>query len=400
LQPDRGFISARPGWSAPAVDADVYASPLVVGGRVIVATENNSVYAFDLDSGRQAWMTHVGQPVDAGRLPCGNIKPISGITGTPVADTAGGVLYAVAFLQPGRHELFAIDLMSGSVRFHQAVDPPGEDPLTHQQRAALALSGGYVYIAYGGLLGDCGRYHGNVVGVPRSGGPQLSYRVPCGRACGIWAPSGPAVDSDGNLYVATGNSDATSTFDHGESVIKLSPQLKELDVFAPTDWAALNRDDRDLGSIGPALVDGGRVYISGKGSIAYLLAASHLGGVGGQLASLSLPCPTFGGTAYAGQVLYAACTSSVVAVRINADRMSVAWRRPIGNVGAPIVVAGAVWSVDLSSGKLHALDPASGEDRYQLNVGAVQHFTTLAAGPGRVLIVGARRLQAIEVTSG
>jgi outer membrane protein assembly factor BamB len=382
------------------VDADVYASPLVVAGRVIVATENNSIYAFDLASGRQEWMTHVGQPVDAARLPCGNIKPISGITGTPVADAAGGVVYAVAFLQPGRHELFAIDLTNGAVRFHQVVDPPGEDPRTHQQRAALALSRGYVYIAYGGLLGDCGQYHGNVVGVPLGGGASISYRVPCGRACGIWAPSGPAVDDTGNLYVATGNSDSTSAFDHGESVIKLSPDLKELDFFAPTDWAALNRDDRDLGSIGPALVDPGRVYISGKGPGAYLLATSRLGGVGGQLTSLSLPCPTFGGTAYAKQVLYAACSSGVVAVRIEPDRMWMAWRRATGNAGSPIVVAGAVWSVDVSAGRLRAMDAATGEDRYQVDVGAVQHFTTLAAGSGRVLIVGGRRLQAIEVTTG
>ena len=191
-------------WTA-GVDGAVYAEPLVVGGKVIVATENNSVYAFDVASGHQAWRAHLGTPVPGGELPCGNIDP-SGITGTPVVDRAAGVIYAVTF-QRFEHRLVALDLATGGVRWQRRIDPPGADPRTHQQRAALALSRGRVYVSYGGLYGDCGYYHGWVLGAPASGpsGRVLSYRVPTGREGGIWAASGPAVDGAGNLYVATGN---------------------------------------------------------------------------------------------------------------------------------------------------------------------------------------------------
>ena len=77
--------SPRRAWTA-GVDGDVYASPLIVDRRVIVATENNTVYALDLESGVTAWSRHLGTPVAAATLPCGNIGPVTGITGTPAAD--------------------------------------------------------------------------------------------------------------------------------------------------------------------------------------------------------------------------------------------------------------------------------------------------------------------------
>ena len=126
-------------WNA-TVDGAVYAEPLVAGGKVIVATENDSVYAFDAATGHQAWRAQLGTPVPGGDLPCGNIDP-SGITGTPVLDAAAGVVYAVTF-QRFEHRLVALDLAGGSVRWQRPIDPPGADPRTHQQRAALALSRG------------------------------------------------------------------------------------------------------------------------------------------------------------------------------------------------------------------------------------------------------------------
>jgi PQQ enzyme repeat. len=102
-------------WSAP-VDGKVYAEPLVARGRVVVATENDSLYALNRRTGRVEWRRHLGAPVDGGSLPCGNIDP-SGITGTPAIDSARGLVYAVGFLQPAHHELFAVDLASGAVRW-------------------------------------------------------------------------------------------------------------------------------------------------------------------------------------------------------------------------------------------------------------------------------------------
>jgi len=205
-------------WTSPGLDGDIYAEPLTIGSRVIAATENDSVYALDASNGRVVWRTNLGTPVQSSTLPCGNISPTSGITSTPVADPSTGLIYAAAFLSPGRHELFALRERTGEVVWHRPIDPQGMDPLTQQLRSALTLANGRVYMAYGGLFGDCGDYHGWVAAVAADGtGPLLDYQVPTGNAGGIWAPSGPAVDDAGNLYVATGNSFSIGTFDFGDS---------------------------------------------------------------------------------------------------------------------------------------------------------------------------------------
>src|SRR6202011_4674763 len=98
-----------------AVDGDVYASPLIVSGHVLVATENNSVYALDVFTGTVVWQQHLGDPVDASTLPCGDIGPVTGITGTPAADISTGRLYVVAFLRGYHHVLFALSLTNGAV---------------------------------------------------------------------------------------------------------------------------------------------------------------------------------------------------------------------------------------------------------------------------------------------
>src|SRR4029077_19533734 len=79
-----------------AVDGDVYASPLIVAGHVLVATENNTVYSLGLFTGAVVWKTHLGNPVAASTLPCGDISPVTGITGTPAVDTGAGRMYVVA----------------------------------------------------------------------------------------------------------------------------------------------------------------------------------------------------------------------------------------------------------------------------------------------------------------
>src|SRR5947199_2261615 len=148
------------------------------------------------------------------QLPCGNIDP-SGITSTPAIDPATATIYAVAYLQPGRHVLFALDLATGATRWQKPIDPPALSPLVHQQRSALTLANGRVYVPFGGLWGDCGDYRGWVVSVPASGpsGAQANFMVPTHREGAIWAPSGAATDSHGHLFVSTGNGDSTSHFD-------------------------------------------------------------------------------------------------------------------------------------------------------------------------------------------
>jgi len=280
----------RQAWTSAALDGAIYAQPLVVGDVVIVATEADSVYALDATSGATLWRANLGSPVPGSALPCGNIDP-SGITGTPLVDAASGTIYVCAFLQNGpHHELFALDLATGTVRWHKTVDPPGLSPLVEQQRGALALTGGRVYVAFGGLYGDCGQYKGAVVSISADGSGTLAgYVVPTSRMAGIWNPGGPLVDPGGDLWVVTGNSESQNNFDYGNSVIRLSPDLKVLDFFAPQDWARLNAGDLDLSSLDPVLLPGRHVLAIGKNGTAYLLDAGNLGHVGAPLASIDKP---------------------------------------------------------------------------------------------------------------
>jgi outer membrane protein assembly factor BamB len=338
--------------------------------------------------------------VNASSLPCGNIRPVSGITSTPVTDPGSGLLYVVGFFAPGRHVLYALEVGSGDVRWSRPVDPPGDSPLVEQQRGALALTGGTIYVAYGGLFGDCGSYHGWVVGAPLAGGaagPLLTYRVPCHRECGIWAPTGPAVDGSGDIWVATGNSDSTQAFDYGNAVLRLSPDLRLVDWFAPSNWAALNASDQDLGSTSPALLGGGLVWIAGKQGTGYLLRASRLGGVGGQAFS-ARACSSFGGSTYSAPMLYVACPGEVIAVQVGATppSFSIRWRRPGAFPGPPLISAGAIWVVEADTGTLTALSPADGHPVYTFDShSTAAHFAAPAAAGGVVYAVTGRRLVAV-----
>ena len=84
------FSPATAAWTSPVLDGQVYGEPLEATGRVYVATENDTIYALAANTGAVLWSTHVGTPVPSGDLPCGNISPTVGITGTPVIDVAHG----------------------------------------------------------------------------------------------------------------------------------------------------------------------------------------------------------------------------------------------------------------------------------------------------------------------
>jgi len=376
--------SLTAGWSA-ALDGAVYAEPLVVHGRVIAATEGDSVYALDPSTGAVVWRRNLGTPVPLSTLPCGDIDPL-GITGTPAFDPATGSLFAVAEVTGPKHVLYALDPDTGAVRWSRNVDLAGDDPTTHQQRPALAVANGYVYIGFGGLAGDCGQYVGEEVGVPSTGqGGTIAYRVPVSREGAIWATGGPVIDGAGNLYVSVGNGASTTTYDGSDSVLELSPALALESSFAPTTWATDNANDADLGSLSPVLVPGGWVFIAGKSGTGFVLRQGSLGGIGGQVASAPV-CAGFGGASRIGGTIYVPCMDSIRAATVGANgSLTVGWQSAAAG-GPPVIGGGAIWSLNISSGRLVALDPATGAELGGIGVGAVPHFASPTLSQGQIFV--------------
>jgi outer membrane protein assembly factor BamB len=398
--PSQAQVTAvAPGWTSANLDGLLVAQPLEVGGHVLVATENNTVYALNAADGSVAWHTNLGTAVMASTLPCGRLKGTVGISGTPVIDTVSGVLYAVAFLaSPVHHELYALNLSDGSIAWHRAIDAPGADPSVHDQGGALALSAGNVYVPFGGLYGGCGNFTGRVVASPKDGsGSVTSYTVlvnPSGGGIGgnngPWA-AGPTVDpSTGDLLVATGPNFAPVAQDGSQSVLRLSSALAGLDSFTQSNWLGLNNSDVELTS-GPALIGGNRLLELSQSGYGYLLNAAALGGVGGQLFSANA-CSTSGGVATGsvavhGLVAFIPCSGGVVAITVAADGMSFSstWAGPAGQAGTPIYTGGQVWSL-YADGNLYALDAATGAVDFHTTVASTIPNGGLASGGGHVFV--------------
>ena len=362
------------------LDGAVYGQPLLVGQLVIAATENDSVYALDQATGKVAWRTHVGTPVPLANLPCGNIDPL-GITGTPAYDPANGLVYAVAETSGYRHVLIGVSAGDGSVRVERDIRAPDGQPRYDQQRPALTITGGRVYVAFGGLAGDCGPYQGSVVGIPLGGaGPMISYVVPTPREGAVWATGGPVTGPDGTMYVSVGNGSETSTsFDGSDSVTALSPGLHRTGVFAPATWREDNDGDLDLGSTQPALLPAGMLLADGKRGTAYLVDAAHLGGVGDQVAQADV-CPGYGAAAVAGNIVYEPCErDGMAAIDTAGNKIRVLWHGPASAWGSPVIGGGAVWVTDWKAGILYELDQATGATRASLRLGTtLPHFSSMS----------------------
>ena len=307
------------------VDADIYTQPLVianvaVAGKgthnvVFVATNNNSVYAFDADTNRSGndlplWHVNFNGP-GVTPIPATDVQTLNsirtpgpiGIMGTPVIDQATGTLYVVARTKETVgasvtyvQRLHALDIRSGAEKFGGPVmitatvagtgyDNAGGvvtfNARTANQRAGLALANGNVYIAWSSY-GDGGFYHGWVMAYSASTLQQVGVFciTPDGSAAGVWqSGQPPSIDASGNLYLATGNGTFDGVRNFGQTILKLNPNLSTvLDWFTPGNWDSLNRSDRDLGSSGVLLVPGTNDVIgAGKDGLFYLLDRNNLG---------------------------------------------------------------------------------------------------------------------------
>ena len=218
-------------------------------------------------------------------------------------------------------------------------------------------------------------------------GYRSAYTVPTSRAGGIWTAPGPTIDNAGHILVAVGNgaSGPGDPYDHSDSVLGLTTGLLLADSFSPSGWAQDNASDADLGSQGPAIT---RAYVfqAGKSGYAYTLHRTHLGGIGGQAARISL-CRSFGGTAVDDDVVMVPCTDGLRAVRVDSTgQMHVLWHASSSITGSPVIGGGRVFSLDTSRGILYALDVRTGAVRSSISVGAVSHFATPAIFGKRVFV--------------
>jgi PQQ-like domain len=401
----RGLVAAGPdpaqaaiAWTSPELDGVVYGQALVQSGMVLVATEGDSVYALSGADGSVVWTTHLGTPVPRSALPCGNIDP-TGITGTPVVDPATGTLYVVAFVEPGRHELVALDVATGVERWRHGIDPPGLSARVEQQRAALTLANGQIYVPFGGLYGDCGAYKGAVVALAADGtGDASSWIVPTAREGGIWAPSGVAVDRDGSLYAATGNAASTdpARFDYGNTVVRLTAELTLADWWAPTDWAQLSAADRDLGSQGPVLVDAVHAFVAGKNGVGYLLSTGGLGNVGGETSKVRLCDGAFGASATNGDTIVVACSNGPATATLSNDTLTAGWHHAGGRGGPPVIAGDTVWLTS-NDGDTRALALGNGEVLADVPIApSLPGFPGTTVTPTAVYVTGSNSVTALR----
>jgi hypothetical protein len=312
------------------VDGDIYAQPLFLAnvpipgkGRhdvVFIATEHDSVYAFDAHGNPATPLWHVSfardgvTAVPAEDVSCPFTQPEVGITSTPVIDAKSGTLYVLARTKRTRlpsdkqylQELHALAVTSGLEKFggpveiQASVRGSGEgsengrlafEPLRENPRAALLLSNGSVYLTWGSSC-DMGPYHGWVMAYDANTLKQRAVfnTSPDADDSGVWASdTGPASDKDGNVFVATGNGRfdvATEGRDYGDTLLKLrldGHALKPIDYFTPFNARELDAKDHDLGSGGPMLLpdQSGQhphlAVIGGKGPMIYVVDRDSLG---------------------------------------------------------------------------------------------------------------------------
>ncbi len=302
-------------WSSE-VEGSVYAQPLLVSGEVLVATENNKVYALDPNTGAKKWTTSLtGTAWKAADIGCGDLAPNVGVTSTPVVDPATNTAYmthkAYASGSSGtvRWYMDAINLATGAEREGFPVQLQGTaqnqpsmtfNATSQMQRPGLLLLGGVVYAGFGSDC-DLNTWQGWVFGVSTAGQVKARWvSVPGGNGGGIWQ-SGSGLFSDGpnSLMVTTGNTGAPSTpapgtsppSTLGESIVRLTVQangeLKATDFFAPFDAQELDTWDADFASGGITGLNGeyfGTPSIPhlavavGKDGYVYLLNRDELGG--------------------------------------------------------------------------------------------------------------------------
>jgi outer membrane protein assembly factor BamB len=399
---------------------------------VIAATEENNVAALDAATGKTLWTRHLGEPVPLSQLRCGNIDPL-GVTGTPVIDMASRMIFLDAMTTPDhgrtkRHLVFALSLDDGSTLPGWPVDISAKirafDSAIQNQRGALAYVGGTVYIPYGGHYGDCGSYHGWLVGIPAANPSRPKAWATFAPGGGCWAPGGVASEN-GALFIATGNTFGATAWAGGEALLRFraGPVFsgRPADYFTPSDWHVLDVFDIDLGGTGPIIVDvpgsrPSRLLVGlGKDRRIYLVDKTDMGGVGhpvaveqvsrnaiiGAAASYATKRGTYVVFKGRGIDCPAGQSGDLTAVRIvpgAPPRVQTAWCAQQNGMGSPMVTTtdghseAIVWSVGAEGdNRLHGFDGDTGRIVYAGGgpndvIGRVRRYHTPILAGGRIYV--------------
>jgi hypothetical protein len=293
----------------------MWASPLYLengpGGKGVffAVTTGNDVYALDETDGHDVWGAphNIGTPAPAdGPAPyCGNIHPL-GILSTPVIDATLGpdgfaTLYvagAIGTQYIERHEVHALSVKDGSERAGWPVNVSTIQAAAStaagikdfhltasNQRSALSLVNGILYVAYGGHVGDCDTYHGWVVAIDTTNPSKTGAWVTAGQGEAIWAAGGMASDGNGVIAVTSNRNGGGGAHQDSEEVVRITGMAtltrSNANLFYPSNWAHLDGNDLDFGSSSPVIVQaGGTSYVAAltKNGELYLLNAANLGG--------------------------------------------------------------------------------------------------------------------------
>jgi outer membrane protein assembly factor BamB len=438
---------------APVIAGKAYAQALYVADAaghdvVFVATEENQVSAFLAADGSVVWQRTLAPPMRRSALPCGNIDPL-GITGTPIIDAGSRTLFLDAMTDAGggtaRHMIYALSIDDGSTRSGWPVDINATvaaggiqfDSTVQNQRGALALVGGRLYVAYGGHYGDCGNYYGWVIGIAIDDPASFGVFRAHDRGVAIWGPSGIASEG-ANLFVTTGNGFGGPEWGDSEAILRLAPgpsfdRADSRNYFVPADWARLDARDIDLAGTGPVLVDlPGAVHPElavalGKDGKMYVADRTNLGGIGGQLLSMQVASNaiinaaatyrTAGGTYIVFKGNGVNCpngtSGTVTAVRLlPTDPLTaeIAWCANSGGLGSPMVTQtqlgggdSIVWVVGSEGDKkLHGFDADSGAEVFaggtdaETLSGNVRRYVTPIAATGRIFVAGDDKVYAFK----
>jgi hypothetical protein len=305
---------------AASVDGYVYAQPLYVPNISIqgqnvhnvlyAATEHDTIFAFDADNGAELFRKSLGSAVPEKELPCKDMGPEIGITGTPVIDPSTKTMYVAAkSFENGASSfhLHALDITSGNempgspvpISTKVAGNGGGSrggnvsfDASSQLQRPGLRIVRGQIVVAFGSLC-DRGSFHGWVFTYDKSSLAQTAVflTTPDGHHGGIWqAGAAPAVDTYGNIYVISGDGEfdpSRPRANFGDSIMKLplngSATLAPSDYFAPSDQSEMDVENSDLGSSGPILLPdqlgphSHLLYGAAKDGTIYLLDRDDMG---------------------------------------------------------------------------------------------------------------------------